>query len=175
MNNLNLQRGERLVVHRGESHPICPFVGGLTKDAEQARDGFNVRVAGLMYGIVKPNGEIGLKLHDISKLRVKNVGKPNALIKEAGSPFDNWWVHVVKVDGIDFGLVGRPNCKRYGNDYGVYVPHLVSTTIWREVLQCLTDQAKEYRRDVQSVKYPSMAAAFDSSRSGIERSFLESI
>lgn len=175
MHNLNLQQGERLLVHRGVSWPICPNAERGKMAANQVRGGFSHRIAGVLYGVSKPDGEVTLRLHSISKVAVKTIGEPNALIQDQDSPFKDWWCHVVQVDGTDFGLIGRPNRIRLGGRYEIGAPHLVSTAIWREALQCLPDQAKDYKHDVRAAKYPQLAASFYNSRSGLDRSFLDSI
>ncbi len=177
MHNLYLQEGERIIVHRGVSAPICPIAEQGKVVAHQIKDGFSSRIAGLLYGVQKADGELGLRLHAVSKVAVKKVGEPNALINIQDSLFRDWWCHVVDVDGIHFGLVGRPNRRKLGGRYEINFPHLVSTTVWSEVLKRLPEQVheKDYKKDVRAVKYPNFARAFDGSRSGIEPSYLDSI
>jgi|GEM_PF-3236023 len=175
MHNLNLQQGERLVVHRGMSAPICYLAEQGKTVANQMRDGFTHRVAGVLYGVEKPDGGLILRLHSVSKVSVKTVGEPNALIHQPDSVFKDWWCHVVKVDGLDFGLIGRPNRKRLGGMYEIDVPHVISTTTWGKVLDSLPKHSKDYGHEVRAAKYPHIAAAFCNSRSGLDSSFLDSI
>lgn len=77
MNNIPLNTGEKVVVHRGLSSPICMFAEQNKRDANTIRDGYQKRITGILYGVQDSSGNVDLRLHDVKSLAVKTVGESN--------------------------------------------------------------------------------------------------
>lgn len=142
------------------------------RDANTIRDGYQKRITGILYGVQDSSGNVDLRLHDVKSLAVKTVGESNALIHDQNSPFFNWWCHVMNVDGVDFGLIGRPNRYKLGGRYEIDFPHHTSTKTWWTALNSIPIRAPEFAPDIRAAKYPHLAAALDPGRAQIDYSGL---
>lgn len=167
-NNELVSDGEKVVVHKGLSWPICVFAEQNKREATAMRDGYRKSIAGILYGVLDNKDNVDLRLYDVRSLVVKTVGEPNALISDNNSPFFNWWCHIMNIDGIEFGLIGRPNRHKLGGMFEIGFPHHVSTKTWRKAMDLVPLRASEFAPDVRATKYPHLAAAFDSARVQID-------
>lgn len=165
---LNLNDGERVIVHRGLSSPICPNAEQSRIIAQQTRDGHEKITAALFLPLIKGE-EIDLRFLEIRQLTYKNIGEPNALPFEKDSIFYGWWFHISQIGGQHFGIIGRPNRRmKLGPKYEIPFPNLISTKKWRIALDRLDHIAPEYIQDLREIQYPYLAAAFDTSRSPLD-------
>ncbi len=170
MNTL-LKPGEKLVQHRGLSAPICPAAELTQIVSNQHVHAKTTVIAGLCFAVLT-GGELVLRYLGETSIDIKNEGEPNAVIRNDGSVFRGWWVHTQKIDGVTFGLLGRPNKRQYlGPRYEVPVPVHVSTRTWRDGLEMLPDFAKDHVKDLKAANSPRLAAAYDTSRSAIEAGY----
>lgn len=163
-----LSPDERLVQHRGISSPICPNAELTRAMANQNPISHIIEVTGLCIAVIQDD-QIRLKYLGETPLAIKTVGEPNAVIDDRALSFYGWWCHTLKVDGVSFALVGRPNKRHYlGARYTVPVPTHVSTNTWNEALEQLPDFAQAYLPDVRAARAPRVAVHFDNSRSALD-------
>lgn len=167
-NNMLVNDGEKVIVHRGLNSPICVFAEQNKRETTAIRDGYRKSIAGILYGVQDSKGDINLRLHDVGGLAVKTVGESNALIHNIDSPFFNWWCHVMNINGLDFGLIGRPNRHKLGGQYEIGFPHHISTRTWRTAMDLVPLRAPEFAPDVYTAKYPNLTAALDPGRTKID-------
>lgn len=159
---LNLQEGERVIVHRGLSAPICPYAEGNYIISSQSRNGLERRRVGLYIPVQDAQGQIELRLKGATDVSLKGHGEPNGIITSPqDAPLNNWWCHILELEGFHLGLLGRPNKKRMSVHYQPPFQHEVSTNKWNEALKQLHSRLEEYAPIERALRYPRLAAAYD--------------
>ena len=169
--NLNWQEGERLIVHKGLSSPICPHAETSQLVARQSADGFQTISPYIILAVLDARNQIKLKvLNRQENIQVKNYGEENAILQASAAPFGNWWCNVHEIQGVHFGLVGRPNRHRIRPQYQIPMPHIISTTQWKRALEALLKDKnlhEEILSEERQRKHPLLAAEYDILRNSI--------
>ncbi len=162
MRNLYLQTGEKVLVHRGLSEPICPWAERTLPIARAGRDSLQRKRMPLFYAVRDTSGAVALCLHGIISLQVKGIGESNGVYEEDPShPFYGWWCHVLQHQHHAVAQLGRPNRQYLGVHYQIPFPHHVSTRDWRKALSTAPDVFDELRSDLIPELFPHVHAFYD--------------